>query len=292
MKKDPAAIEANMINRRKKGVIKAKSEFFRSARYGLTLQEHRIIYYAILVGQQDGKPFESVELTVMAFKELFEVSGNDYYKELRKLSKKLVGKSVEIVYKDKDGQHLKQAAWLSDITYHTKTGTVTITPNPALKPFFEGKPFSTSEYYFLIRFTSQYAERLYELLKSLDHKKVMDFDVADLAQRLAAPPSCRKNYANLKVRVLEPAIKDINEFTDLDIDLREKRGQYNKVTTVFFSVTKKKVPKLAERVERGEFRPPLSDEEQEQVIRELLGENSPGEELPGQLALDGSEVAT
>lgn len=287
MKKDPAVIEANKIIRRKKGVIKAKSEFFRAARYGLTLQEHRIIYYAILVGQQDGKPFEPVELTVAAFKELFEVSGNDYYKELRKLSKKLIGRSVEVVYKDQDGQHLMQAAWLSNITYHAKTGTITITPNPTLKPFFEGKPFSTSEYYFLIRFTSQYSERLYELLKSLDYKKVMDFDPDDLAQRLAAPPSCRKNYANLKVRVLEPAIKDINEFTDLDVDLREKRGKYNKVTTVFFSVTKKKVPKLAERVERGEFRPPLSDDEQEQVIQELLGE-----ELPGQLALDGSEVAT
>jgi len=292
MKKDTAVIGASKITRRKKGIIKAKSEFFRAARYGLTLQEHRIIYYAILVGQQDGKPFEPVELTVMAFKELFEVSGNDYYKELRKLSKKLIGRSVEVVYKDEDGQHLMQAAWLSNITYHAKTGTVTITPNPALKPFFEGKPFSTSEYYFLIRFTSQYAERLYELLKSLDHKKIMDFDVSDLAQRLAVPPSYRKNYTDLKRFALDPAIKDINEFTDLDVDLREKRGQYNKVNTVFFSVTKKKVPKLAERVERGEFRPPLSDEEQDQVIRELLGDDAPGEELPGQLALDGSEVAT
>jgi plasmid replication initiation protein len=287
MKKDPAVIESQKIVKRKKGVIKARSEFFRSARYGLTLQEHRIIYYAILAGQQDSKPFEPVELTVSAFKELFEVSGNDYYKELRKLSKKLVGKSVEVVYKDDDGQHLKQAAWLSDITYHTRTGTVTITPNPALKPFFEGKPFSTSEYYFLIKFTSQYAERLYELLKSLDHKTIIDFDPADLAQRLAAPPSCRNRFNNFLARVLEPAIKDINEFTDLDVDMREKRGLYNKVDTIFFSVNKKKVPKLADRVERGEFRPPLSDEEQAIVMSELLDG-----ELPGQLTLEGSEVTT
>ena len=290
MKKDPAAIESNKISRRKKGVIKAKSEFFRSARYGLTLQEHRIIYYAILVGQQDGKPFEPVELTVTAFKELFEVSGNDYYKELRKLSKKLVGKSVEVVYKDQDGQHLKQAAWLSDITYHTKTGTVTITPNPALKPFFEGKPFSTSEYYFLIRFTSQYAERLYELLKSmpLNQKPIFDFDPADLAQKLVVPPSCRKNYADLRKRVLDPAIKDINEFTDLDVELKEQRGgRGDKVNTVLFLVKKKKVPKLADRVEQGEFSPSLSDGEQDIIIQKLLDE-----EIPGQMILDGSEVST
>ena len=29
--------------RQKKGKIKAKSQFFRTARYGLTLQEHRIV---------------------------------------------------------------------------------------------------------------------------------------------------------------------------------------------------------------------------------------------------------
>jgi plasmid replication initiation protein len=155
-----------------------------------------------------------------------------------------------------------------------------------LKPFFEGKPFSTSEYYFLIRFTSQYAERLYEVLKSLDHKTVVDFDLADLCQRLAAPPSCRRNYADFYKRVLNPAIKDINEFTDLDVDIREKRGLHNKVETVFFSVRKKKAPKLADRVERGEFRPPLSDVEQSIVMREMMGD-----ELPGQLTLEGGEVS-
>lgn len=287
MKKDPAIIEANKINRRKKGVIKAKSEFFRAARYGLTLQEHRIVYYAILAGQQDGKPFEPVTLSISAFRELFEVKGENYYNELRKLSKKLVGRSVEVIYKDESGHHLLQATWLKGINYNAHEGSITITLNDMLKPFFEGKPFSTSEYYFLIRFTSQYSERLYELFKSLDHKKVIDFDPADLAQRLAAPPSCRKDYKDLRRRVLDPAIKDINEFTDLDVDLREKRGQYNKVTTVFFSVAKKTVPKLADRVEHGEFRPPLSDDEQEQVIRELLGE-----ELSGHLVLDDREVAT
>jgi plasmid replication initiation protein len=286
VKKNPDTVEAQKIAKRKKGIIKAKSDFFRAARYGLTLQEHRIIYYAILAGQQDGKPFEPVTLSVRAFRELFEVKSENYYSELRKLSKNLIGKSVEVIYKDHDGQHLLQAAWLKGINYNTKEGSVTITPNEMLKPFFEGKPFSTSEYYFLIRFTSQYAERLYELLKSLAHKTVIDFDVTDLATRLAAPPSCRNRFNNFLARVLEPAIKDINEFTDLDIQLREKRGQYNKVNTVYFSVTKKKVPKLADRVERGEFRPPLSDEEQASVIREMTDM-----EIPGKLILESGETA-
>lgn len=290
--KNTTVADSKKIARRKKGVVKAKSDFFRTARYGLTLQEHRIIYYAILAGQQDGKPFDPVTLSIGEFKELFEVSGKNYYGELRKLSKKLIGKSVEIVTRNEDGPHLMQAAWLSSITYHVKEGTVTISPNKDLKPFFEGKPFTTTEYYFLIRFTSQYAERLYELLKSMPFykKPIIDFDIEEIAQRLAVPVSYRKNYTDFKRFALDPAIKDINEYTDLDVSIREKRGQYNKVSTVYFSVMQKNVPKLADRVERGEFTPPLSEDEQEIVMRELLGEDGPGEDVPGQLALDGSEV--
>jgi plasmid replication initiation protein len=289
MKQDPAAAKSQKIAKRKKGVIKAKSEFFRTARYGLTLQEHRIIYYAVLKGQQDGTPFAPVTLPVQDFIELCELKGHSTYDNVRRASKKLIGKSVEVVFKDQDGAHLLQAPWLKAVKYNSKQGSVTITPNDELKPFFEGKPFSTTEYYFLIKFTSQYAERLYELLKSLNHKTVVDFDIDDLAERLAAPPSVKKNYADLYKRVLEPAIKDINEFTDIDVELREKRGRYNKVSTVFFSVIQKKVPKLADRVERGEFRPPLSDEEQTSFMRELLGGDFPEQQLEGQLSLEDGQ---
>jgi plasmid replication initiation protein len=135
---------------------------------------------------------------------------------------------------------------------------------------------------------------LYEIVKSLDFKKLIDFDIADLRLRLAVPPTQYSNYKDFRRRVLEPAIKDINEFTDLDISLHEKRGQYNKVEKVYFTVKKKKVPKLAERVAQGEMIPPLSDEEQGRLISALLGKEGQElpeelEQLPGQLAFEGDE---
>ncbi|HCC34544.1 MAG TPA: hypothetical protein DEQ02_02450 [Ruminococcaceae bacterium] len=275
MKQNPSAIESKNIARRRKGTIKAKSEFFRSARYGLTLQEHRVVYYAILAGQQDGKSFEPVTLSIKAFQELFEVAGNDYYREIRNLSNKLIGKSVEIVYKDEKGQYLIQAPWLKSIKYVAKDGSVIITPNEELKPFFEGKPFSSTEFRYLINFSSQYAERLYEILKSLDHKTIVDFDPEDIAKRLKAPPSCQSRYNNFRARVLDPAIKDINEYTDLEVELRERHGQRNKVTAIFFSIAKKKAPKLPTRSRRAELSPPLSDKDQDKLMEGLLGDETP-----------------
>lgn len=282
------------ITRKKRGVIRAKSDFFRTARYGLTLQEHRIIYYAILKGQQDGTPFEPVTLAIKDFMDLCDLKGQSYYSKIRILTKKITGKVVEVVYKNDTGEHLLQAAWLSSITYNTREGTVTIKPNKELRPFFEGKPFTETEYYFLIRFTSQYAERLYEVVKSLDHKLIIDFDIDDLRRRLAVPPTQYTNFKDLRRRVLEPAIKDINEYTDIDITMREKRGQYNRVNIVYFAITKKKTPKLADRVESGEFTPPLSASDSQHLMMALLGDDAPTPEpepqIPGQLTLDGGEV--
>lgn len=283
------------LSKKKRGVIRAKSDFFRTARYGLTLQEHRIIYYAILKGQQEKRPFEPVTLSIKDFVELCELKGKDYYARVRNISKKITGKVVEVVYKDETGEQLLQAPWLVGITYHTREGTVTIEPNKKLQPFFEGKPFTETEYFFLIRFTCQYSERLYEVLKSLNHKTIVDFDIDDLRRRLAVTEGKYPNYADLKRFVLDPAIKDINEFTDIDIAMKEKRGQYNKVTTVFFSITQKKIPKLADRVQSGEYSPPLSEADAQRLLFDLLGEDAPEQEeipqLPGQQMLDGSEVA-
>lgn len=281
------AKNAKTLTRQKKGKIRAQSQFFRSARYGLTLQEHRIIYYSILRGQQDHKPFEPVTLAVKDFMELCELKGGSSYSTLRNVCKKLVGRTVEFIHHDSEGAHWTAAPWLSDITYHTKAGSVTITPNKALRKLFEGKPYTETEFYYLVKFTSQYAERLYEILKSFDFKDLIDFDIDDLRGRLSIPPKQYPNFNMLRTRILTPAIQDINEFTDLTVSLHEKRGARNKVVSVFFTVEKKSVLPLYDRINAGEFTPPLSPEEQDAVLREFLDGNE-----PAQLSIDGLVTPT
>jgi plasmid replication initiation protein len=258
------------IAKQKSGVIRAKSDFFRTARYGLTLAEHRIIYIALLMGQQNGTPFEPQTITISDFIDLCGLKGQSAYHTVRELSKKLLTKVVEVSYKDKDGLHLLQCQWLSGIQYHVKTGSITITPNKVLQPFFEGKPFTDTEFYFLIKFTSQYAERLYEVLKTFDYKPLADFDIIDLRTRLGLSDNKYPNYTDFKKRVLTPAVSDICEYTDLDVSIKEKRGLHNKVEMVFFTIKKKNVPKLAERVTNGEFPIPLSKEEQVLLMESLI----------------------
>lgn len=259
-------------SKQKKGAIKAKTDFFRTARYGLTLQEHRIIYFAILKGQQNNTPFEPVTISILEFKEMCDLKGESSYSALRTLTKKILTKSVEVVYKDDKGVHIMQAPWLTGITYHTKEGTVTIELNKKVQPFFEGKPFTNTEFFYLVKFTCQYSERLYELIKSLSFKPSIDFDIEELRKHLAIATTQYTNYNMFRTRVLDPAVKDINEYTDLEVVINEKRGRYNKVESVVFGVRKKTVPKLSNKnADLERITPPLSDEQQEALLNDLLG---------------------
>lgn len=282
----------NKIEKRQKGVVRAHTDFFRSARYGLTLTEHRIIYYAILRGQQDKKPFEPVTISVQEFKALCELKGQSSYSVLKNITRKLLGKVLEVGYRDTDGYHFKQATWVKSVTYHAKVGTITIALNEELKPFFEGRPFTDTEYFYLIRFTCQYSERLYEILKTFAYKagEPVGFKVSDLRKRLGFDQTTDNstykypNFYDFKRYVLIPALKDLNEYTDITVEMEEKRGQHNKVETVIFSLEKKDVPKLFDRIHNTEdFTPPLSDSEQEKVMQDLIGDETLIETESGRL---------
>lgn len=268
-------INTKKLTKRKNGSIRAATAFFRSARYGLTLQEHRLIYFAILSGQQEGTPFSPVTISIKQFRELFELKGQSCYNDLRKLSAKLVSKVVQVDYKDDTGKHLLQAVWLTSVKYNVKYGTVTLKPNEDLKPFFEGKPFTSTEFSFLMKFHSQYAERLYEILKSMNFKEILDFSVSDLRLRLGIGPTHYLNYTDFRRRILNPAIQDINAYTDLDVTLDDTdRGPCNRVDVVYFTVNRKEnhVP-LELRVQKGDLTPVLSEEEQQQLMTELIGDD-------------------
>lgn len=254
MKQSEKAKKLSAATKKKRGIIKASRNFFQDARYGLSLMEHRIVYFAILTGQQSGTPFEPVTVSVQEFKEVCGLVGNSSYSQLTKITKDLIRKSVEFIYMDDSGKCLTQATWVTTVKYHQKTGTITIVPNKELKMFFDNpkRNYSTTEFYYLVKFTCQYAERLYELLKSLDFKPIVDFSIDDLRDKLSVKKKY-PNYADFARFALTPAIADINKYTDLNIDFREQRGAYNKVVSVVFSITKKSVPLLYDREQKGEL---------------------------------------
>ena len=243
------------LQRVRNGIIRAQSNFFRFARYNLTLTEQKMIYFAIMTGEQTKKPFSPVLMPVKEFVKLAGYDGGGRtYMRVREIANNLTKKNVEVAYRDAKG-HVKYIAmpWLMSIQYSTGDGVVEIVPNPKLREHFTpGKQFTVEEYYYLFKFKSQYSARLYELLKSHAYKEkpLVDFEVGDLRARLGVEPGKYAQYAGFRSRVILPAIEDINGYTDLVVEIREKTSG-RKITRVYFAVEVKDIKPLAQREDEG-----------------------------------------
>ena len=83
---------------------------------------------------------------------------------------------------------------------------------------------------------SKYSPRLYELLKSEQYKRCFNYDLSDLKRLLNAERY--ELYGNFKQKVLDIALKEINETTDIYVEYEPIRTK-KKYTAIRFTVRAK-----------------------------------------------------
>lgn len=102
-----------------------------------------------------------------------------------------------------------------------------------------GKDYVSVSRKFRDNFSSSYSFRLHTLLKSIEKVQHMDtynkFDFHSIQKKFG---TSFKDYRNFKMRVLTPAIKDINLHTDLMVELKEHRDR-KEITYIKFRITRK-----------------------------------------------------
>ena len=82
---------------------------------------------------------------------------------------------------------------------------------------------------------SKYSIRLFELLKSYAHFGTVTLEVEHLKEQLQIQTEQYTRWQNLKDRVLQPAIKEINEYTDLTVSYTtERTGRH--ISDINFSI--------------------------------------------------------
>jgi plasmid replication initiation protein len=84
---------------------------------------------------------------------------------------------------------------------------------------------------------SSYSKRIYLLLKEYAKIGKRTFNVRELQEILVVPDSHKTRYNKFKVSVLQKAEIDINKFTDLEVELSEKKLA-RKVVEVTYSIRK------------------------------------------------------
>lgn len=185
--------------------------------YQITLNEQRVLLACI--AQIDGTkpPSNAFKLNAKDFATVFEVSEDRTYSELNKVADHLAARWVYILNPQIDVS-MRKIRWISSIDYGLEgTGELTLKFSPEITPYL----FELKEKYTcyslgnVCGMTSIYGVRLYELLTQHKQFKKRKFELSELKEILGVAPDTYSDIRNFKARVITPAVKNVNQYSDL-----------------------------------------------------------------------------
>lgn len=220
-----------------------------NAGYTLDLVEQRLILLAIIEARQTNTGITANDpLTIHADSYIthFNAHKNTAYSALQDACKSLFERRFSYYEINKKGNTEKVLSrWVSEIRYIDNEASVKLIFSPAVVPLITHleRQFTSYEIEQVANLSSTYAIRLYELLiQWRSTGKTPVFTLLEFRKKLAVEDHEYKTMSNFKSRVLEPAIKQINEHTDINVSY-EQHKQGRVIAGFSFSLKFKKVPK-------------------------------------------------
>ena len=211
------------------GDLVVKDNALINASYNLDLVEQRLILLAIIEARQSGKGINANDpLTIHAesYINQFSAHRNTAYEGLKSACKALF--SRYFTYQEPRGKAIAniQSRWVSQIAYIDEQAKVEIIFAPAIIPLITRleKEFTKYDIQQVSGLSSGYAIRLYELLIAWRSTgKTPIIEINEFRKRLGVLDNEYKQMNNFKSRVLEPAITQINEKTDIKIKVEQHK---------------------------------------------------------------------
>ena len=194
-----------------------------NASYNLDLVEQRLILLAIVEARESGKGINANDpLTVHAESYInhFSVHRNTAYQALKDACKDLFARQFSYQEQRPKGVANITSRWVSQIAYVDNSATVELIFAPAIIPLVTRleEQFTSYELKQVSGLSSAYAIRLYELLIAWRSTgKTPVIELSDFRQKLGVLETEYNRMHDFKKRVLDPAIKQINEHTDITV---------------------------------------------------------------------------
>ena len=210
------------------------NQLIQKARFNLTATQQRFLAYIISKIKPTDEQLTEYEIRVEDFCSLCGIDKTWFYSEFINLIDDFDNNSFWI----ETDKEVYKFRWFADSSYVKGKGVVKIQLSKRLQTYLLGltKEFTQYELFNIMALKSKYAIRLFELFKSYAYQKRKEFDIDELKTLLMA--TNYKNFKDFRVRVLEPAIQEINEFTELKIEY-EPITKGKKVIKVRFIIVRK-----------------------------------------------------
>ena len=212
---------------------------------GLTLSEKRVV--ALALAKSDSKSAAdktraafsggwTVHLTAEEYSSEFGLSAVVAYEQLKSAADNLLKRQVRTMTQTIKGIREVKTNWCGQCTYHHGEGWVEIAFTSQISPHLLDlkSKFTSYKLQQVSALRSVYAWRLFECLKSWGDKGRWSPDMDAFLHAMDVPMSYRSNFKDVRVRVIEPALKELRKKDNQEIELELKKSG-RKITGLVFT---------------------------------------------------------
>lgn len=204
-----------IIQARDYKVVKG-NEIIQKARYDLGLAEIKAFSFIISKIKPTDEVFHEYTFTINEYCKVLGIETNNgkNIQTVKKSLKQLVDKSFFLTLEDGTETTI---SWLNKIWIDKGSGKIRVRLDDDLQKYVTGLYTNYTQYELLctLPMRSSYSIRIYELLKSYAFTKRHTFDVEELKTMLGCTHYDR--FPDFRRKVIEIAVKEINQFTDLEV---------------------------------------------------------------------------
>lgn len=219
--------------------VAKSNELIQRSQYTLSLKENKLLLYLISKIKPDDMGDELYHFSVRDFCRACNIdqeSGFNHNDVKRALSS-IASKSLWISTANGTDVLIR---WLNIVRYDRKSGMFEVSFHEDIIPYLYELRATYTQYALenILPMSCKYGIRLYELLKSYEYiKRPIEFSIDELRKRLDATRKYER-YADFRRNVLEPAVDDVNHYTDIYVSYQPIEGPRAEVEQMEFSITK------------------------------------------------------
>lgn len=212
-----------------KNDLVVKGNILVNASYNLEVTEQRLILLSIIRARETGQGITSdskLEIHASDYANCFNVTKEAAYSALKNAVHNLFERkfSFKDNHIDTDKDIVVKSRWVSRIAYIDDLAVLEVTFAPDVVPLITKleKHFTSYQLKQVAQLTSKYAIRLYEVLMAWKSTgKTPILEIADFRSQLGLEVNEYQKMINFKNRVLEPAIQQINDLTDIVVQYEQ-----------------------------------------------------------------------